>query len=927
MQLVPLLLVMALASLLSSCGGGDSSTPAAAGAPSDDIVISGQLNLISSPSKSVHKARISPRSTFPSRALSTTATNYCLACVTFEASPKSCPTSNACDAVAADGSFELTCDSFKNKNYGCFLYTEDYAFYKPLVFAKDEENLSSVSGTSDVAVEITLDTDTGQVGSTIEYVEPEAVTTDESTVIDTATATAFQGTYSMACHEWSAIVDQLTPAQLDRLKELGARIMLARICLNNNNFSSNEDNARQACFANHDGSALWMAGNLMSGLAGQANDSADNIAFNALLTEWDATSVGSAARRLIAARIGYYVNCKMMGGGGSGPSMFFHPTNALSTDGSYTHMGVWDSEDNFIGCGSVEKDFSWQFFDGTTAKKLAVIDDNTVAGAADATTNQQVLNNLAASLQHAIDFWFPVLNVLGAPATTKTVATNVCRFVKNWPANFWNGGAQKTSADLGHIYENDGGASFSCSLWNGSTELTAQSCVYTGTQPTRVGVAVSKNADGWMEHTAIADQSTILTNQNVEACFSWYKFWSSNENPLVKKGALITECEQWGSNGVCTTERKEICDRNRFHPLNLVPNANGKLEVKIGSTVGKYDLVEFGAVDGNGHFQGIYDQICKVTYSAGDPEYLQFPAHETTANITTILNKKYGSSGDEGKKFAALYEILFRNDDMPSYNNLSSTTFNYWDRNTNLGGQVACSAIAAGSASATDIVKAFQNSWGGWDAARLLICVFQGLSQGHYDGGAVNVSGGFLIPTADQAKYATYGAKLQAIKENSCVPNVQVEQICTTASSAANTGTNATMESNYQCVTRAFCSDPFKELGGCENAAPTGRGPLLTFKKLGDDIYEMFEFDSRVRSMWQWNQSTNKSVPYLCNEVRQMSIRTTDVVMSGSSVASFDLALDSDESEVCKDPDGNIYDGEGGGGGGAPPFMKFVRVP
>jgi len=106
---------------------------------------------------------------------------------------------------------------------------------------------------------------------------------------------------------------------------------------------------------------------------------------------------------------------------------------------------------------------------------------------------------------------------------------------------------------------------------------------------------------------------------------------------------------------------------------------------------------------------------------------------------------------------------------------------------------------------------------------------------------------------------------------------------------------------------------------------------LLTFAKLSDEIYEMFEFRTESYSNWEYTCSKNggkecTSVPYLCTSKSMMGIKTSDLVYASNVVDNMMLEFSMSESSQCAAPDGTLQEGENKGMGGPPPFMRMTRI-
>ncbi|OFZ39896.1 MAG: hypothetical protein A2504_17715 [Bdellovibrionales bacterium RIFOXYD12_FULL_39_22] len=898
------------------------------------VTISGSLSLMNAGAKRAQSWHGGVRALEGS-----TTSDFSISCVTLEIAPSACT-----EDVAADGAFELTCDGFKGKYYGCFIYKADFSFYQPIVFIEtsgEGNGESKLNGEENASVSLVIDASTGDVVATYEYVAPVVETAED--LAPSATAAAqFTGTYEFSCPAFSTISSKLMLNQKRWLEKFADMAIDGKACLESDEAAAyaaahpGEDNPEMNYCWQQDKDP-WFAANNSELFAGAT--------YLALKAAMDGAGT-TAARLAIKDEIGYLFACTEMGGksGKSGMSMYFHPTNAINgTD--YAHMGAWNSKTAYETCGSVEKDFTWQYSDGTDTVALDFL--------ADATTNQEMMNNLAvgsdgsSGLQGVIDQWFPVLDALSKPLdAARTVDTLECKYVKQWPENFWlNSFGQISSDAYGTVYE----AADACTVWtetDGSWGQEAAPCLFSEAEVSGfASYELRKDASGMVTYVSTVGK-TVYENQYIEACFSWNTFWSSNtENPVIPKGGKIVECRQWGEAG-CIEEVEELCGPNRYMRLSLVANSSGRLQnLRVGDlAAANYNLVEYGKLEGT-WLRSVYDKLCKADfYETATPantstEYRQYPRFMSNDDISAELTRRYtNQKGDEGKKFGAIFELL-RSDDGPAGSGVREEfqatnidgTFWFWDPTTGMGSGVAAADIKDGTADPDAVRLAFQNSWGQWDAARIFVSVLEGLkvNEGGPMGTGLTVAYG-----GDVGDYSNYTTTFINILDNSCLPSIRVEQACTANASSSNTGTdsdNGGGMGNYTCVAKAFCDDFNAELGGCEDANPQNRGTLLTFAKLSDEIYEMFEFRTESYSNWEYTCSKNggkecTSVPYLCTSKSMMGIKTSDLVYASNVVDNMMLEFSMSESSQCAAPDGTLQEGENKGMGGPPPFMRMTRI-
>lgn len=148
--------------LTQGCGGssssGDDSTSAAtstddssSSGSSDDsttISLTGSLSLTSSSSSNLALAD------------SSSLDSYWLKCVTLDLT-----NANACiDQLDSNGAFELTCDGFKGKAFGCFILTGTDASSLTIAGVLNSSDLAMNGSTSTASMGLTFDPSTGSVG-------------------------------------------------------------------------------------------------------------------------------------------------------------------------------------------------------------------------------------------------------------------------------------------------------------------------------------------------------------------------------------------------------------------------------------------------------------------------------------------------------------------------------------------------------------------------------------------------------------------------------------------------------------------------------------------------------------------------------------------------------------------------------------------
>ncbi len=788
------------------------------------------------------------------------ASDYRVACATFEVVPKACGST-----VDSAGAFALSCDGYKGVPFGCYVFNSvSYKNY-PITFnietSNDTTETSAPSVTSSLSsVSIVVDTDTGLATAAAVVEDPAAVTT---IAVDTTAIGALDGTWIVAPKAYADVASKYSSEDF-----LGIKLL--------------------ACFKNY-----WQTCG-MSCSPEEAKTECANPSSMDSETAYDA---------MIQERLG-----------GSGFPILLHS----STEGTKNYLSVWPDSASRAACGDIESGFTFKFSDGVDNTPQHKVDldftaDNCNTGES---PNDCLVRKVGTSIEKVVQNWFPMLYADVHGDTSAPSVTVNCKYMYNdLNGDIWNPNQEMINA----CQNNTGG--ISCMSGGDPMNATRNyvlSTIYSGVNKTGTDDAVLTAG-----HFSDLDFTDNVVAEGDAAYGYGYRTWNPDthtEEWNVLDNPTRTDlggCLQWPdwskcSSGGCTSPQyptivpvgqdvtnygpnaDSSTDDNKWkcsfsEKRMLVQNDNGY--IVIGGT--KYfeaqPFITLNAdtapSDEKTKYQS-WSKICDVA-DGSNHSYQTFPVDMDSTDIQAEASNRAGGGSPEQKKgmyMQAIYEQLTSDD----HGGGGGGGMNFY---TSGNRSITCNDIKNGAISGTpaltwsEVNSAFKYSFGPWQVGQLIKCVMLGISAHHgsgeiYEAAWVDLDTNFHGVGETFAESSTPGLPIvfANLKTNSCIPKFQMTHMCTT---------------DGFCSPKVICDDYNAADGGCgDGADPASRMAKMNIDALPNNFFRFFDVKNRYDVMF--NPSTNSNI--VCQRAEYMSITSEDAITS--STTSVGMTFESNQAEI-----------------------------
>lgn len=867
----------------SSSGDGGTDTPST----STSLTISGSLQLSgSNASSSVGSmgvssklgSKVAPRK----KTNSFSATDYRVACATFELVPKACGAT-----VGADGSFSLSCEGYKGVPFGCYVFnTVSYKNY-PITFnitsggSTDESSAVNVSSSLS-EVNIVVDTDTGLATAEAEIADPTTIT---EIAVDTTAVGALDGNWTVVPKPYADVASKYSAEDFIGIKLISCFKTYWQTCTG---MDCNPEAAKTYC---------------------EANAAATNseTAYNAMIQE----------------RLG-------------GPSGF--PIHlATSTEGDNHFLSVWPDSARRAACGNVESGFAFKFSDGNVSNDV-VLDFSTSTGCnTGESANDCLVRKMGTSILSVITKWFPMLKGDVDGSGSAPTVTVTCKYMYNVWGDFWNPNQSMIdacSSNSGGITCHTGGDAMNSTrnyimkaIFDGANMSTDPVFQAGNFQPdANFSDSVAAEADatagyGYRTWGPSGEEWHVLTNPvrtDIGGCLQWPdwgKCQSSGgctgpQNPTIVP--VGQDVYNYGPDGASTVDdNKWKCSFSEKRML--VPSGDDTGYIVIDGTH-YFEAQSFITLNADSTHEKheSWSKICDVA-NGSEHNYQTYPFDMDSTAIETEAANRAGGGSPEQKKgmyMQAIYEELTRDDHGGGGGGGGGPSFFTGTRS------ITCDEIKNGAATSgpaltwnSDIDGAFKYSFGPWQLGKLLKCVMLGIYAHHGTGEVYETAWNDLgsnfpgvretfAPSSGDANTPTVFANLQ---QNSCIPKFQMTHMCTT---------------DGFCSPKVICDDYNAEDGGCgDGADPASRMAKMKIEALPNNYFRFFNLENRFDIMF--NPSTNSNI--VCQRAEYMSITSEDAITS--STTSVGMTFESTSSEV------NVSNSEADCQGNALDASKKLEMP